>query len=230
MVEEQEVIIRINNKNVQREVVTNGKFRGSRAHWDRIWKNVLPMGHGGELLDTGCGEHLWEASDWNVSRCDSWQEYHNRNDGEDESIPSDVDPCDLGERWPYDDNQFDCVVAVEVIEHLENIYHFFREAMRVAKSCVIVSTPNTESRFSKLLYYEYGYLWGFIPSEIKGSHHLNPVFEWQMRLVEKTSGWKLDRIAYANQPFRLPPRFRSIKRYAAKQPTRKGRIFRFRKL
>jgi SAM-dependent methyltransferase len=47
-------------------------------------------------------------------------------------------------RLPYPDDHFDAVVAVEVIEHIEDQFAFLRELARVAKpgGMVILTTPN----------------------------------------------------------------------------------------
>jgi SAM-dependent methyltransferase len=50
-----------------------------------------------------------------------------------------------GDGWlPYPDDHFDAVVAVEVIEHIEDQFAFVRELARVAKpgGLVILTTPN----------------------------------------------------------------------------------------
>ena len=43
---------------------------------------------------------------------------------------------------PFDNDAFDCVVCLDVLEHLDNLHHVFRELVRVAKRYVIVSLPN----------------------------------------------------------------------------------------
>lgn len=51
--------------------------------------------------------------------------------------------CNLEEGLKqFEDNSFDIVVALDVLEHLENAHHAFSEALRVAKKAVIVSLPN----------------------------------------------------------------------------------------
>jgi SAM-dependent methyltransferase len=47
---------------------------------------------------------------------------------------------------PFKDNSFDCVVASEVIEHLENPLQFIRELVRIAKPSakIILTTPYKE--------------------------------------------------------------------------------------
>jgi 2-polyprenyl-3-methyl-5-hydroxy-6-metoxy-1,4-benzoquinol methylase len=52
--------------------------------------------------------------------------------------------ADLNRRFPFDDGAFDAVVALEIIEHLENPNRFLRELRRVVKpgGRVALSTPN----------------------------------------------------------------------------------------
>jgi len=49
---------------------------------------------------------------------------------------------DLAERLPFEDGQFDCVLAVDVLEHLEHLHRMFEELVRVSRSRVILSLPN----------------------------------------------------------------------------------------
>lgn len=60
--------------------------------------------------------------------------------------------ADLNERWPLVAEEFILVVALEVVEHLENPRHFFRELARVLRpnGYALVSTPNQLSIASKL--------------------------------------------------------------------------------
>ena len=41
--------------------------------------------------------------------------------------------CDLEKSWPFDDQSFDLLSAFFLLEHIENIDHFFEEANRVLK-------------------------------------------------------------------------------------------------
>jgi SAM-dependent methyltransferase len=52
-----------------------------------------------------------------------------------------------GERIPLDDGAVDTVFMLEVLEHLEDPAVVLREARRVAKKNVLVSTPNCTQRF-----------------------------------------------------------------------------------
>jgi SAM-dependent methyltransferase len=46
------------------------------------------------------------------------------------------------ERLPFDDASFECVVCVEVLEHLDSLHRMFDELVRVSRRWIIVSLPN----------------------------------------------------------------------------------------
>ena len=54
----------------------------------------------------------------------------------------DVIGHDLEKGIPFDDNSFDVVFALDVLEHVENIHFLFSEILRVSKNEVIVALPN----------------------------------------------------------------------------------------
>ena len=178
-----------------RIIDTNEYFRGTDEEWDLIWKHLLPSGPG-DVLDAGCGEHIWGCTNWNVERCDNWQKYITRTDAPAES----VEMVDLENKWPYSRNSFGGVIAVDVIEHMENIWHFFREAFRVAEDFVIVATPNVESAFSHYCFMQSGWLWSFCPKEIERSHHLTPVFRWQVEKAAQYNSWIVESVTYTSNP------------------------------
>ena len=65
--------------------------------------------------------------------------------------------ADLNERIPLPDGSFDCAVAIEVIEHVENHTRFVRELLRIVRpgGTAIITTPNVLSipaRWHLLLY------------------------------------------------------------------------------
>jgi hypothetical protein len=45
-------------------------------------------------------------------------------------------------RLPFDDDAFNCVICIEVLEHLNNLHTMFHELFRVSSQDVIVSLPN----------------------------------------------------------------------------------------
>ncbi|MDP4699059.1 MAG: class I SAM-dependent methyltransferase [Saprospiraceae bacterium] len=66
--------------------------------------------------------------------------------------------CDLNFTWPLEANTLDALFSLEVIEHLENPRHFFREVKRVLKpgGYGFVSTPNNHNIFSRMLFFYSG--------------------------------------------------------------------------
>ncbi len=69
-------------------------------------------------------------------------------------------PVDLSRPpMPIPDDQYDCVVAIEVVEHMENHFQFMRELIRVTKpgGRIIVTTPNVLSFSSRWHFFLYGY-------------------------------------------------------------------------
>jgi ubiquinone/menaquinone biosynthesis C-methylase UbiE len=47
-----------------------------------------------------------------------------------------------GSKIPFGDNSFDSVMAIEVLEHIPDWEHTFREMLRVALRSVLISVPN----------------------------------------------------------------------------------------
>lgn len=52
---------------------------------------------------------------------------------------------------PFRDNKFDCVLCLDVLEHLENIHQVFDELCRVSNKYVIISLPNPYADFWRMI-------------------------------------------------------------------------------
>jgi len=167
--------------------------RGISETWDVIEKLLPDIP--GRVLDAGCGEHQWEADGAEITRCDNWQKYAGQR-----AIDEGVLNVDLQKLWPFKSKTFDGVIASDVVEHLENIWHFFREVFRVARRYVIITTPNVESAMSKQLFMEHGHLWGFHPEEREGSQHITPVFPWQVHRACDLARWHVTAWCFAHHP------------------------------
>jgi len=55
------------------------------------------------------------------------------------------------ENLPYPENTFDCVLCLDVLEHLDNIHDVFDELCRVTRRYVIISLPNPYADFYYML-------------------------------------------------------------------------------
>lgn len=51
------------------------------------------------------------------------------------------------QKIPFEDSSFDCVLCLDVLEHLDNIYDVFDDICRVTKKYIIISLPNPHSVF-----------------------------------------------------------------------------------
>ena len=82
-------------------------------------------------------------------------------------MPADgVYQCNLEEGLPqFEDNKFDIVTALDVLEHLDNPHKAFQEMLRVAKKAVFVSLPN--------MYY-IQFRWNFLKGKLSGKYIFPP--------------------------------------------------------
>lgn len=55
------------------------------------------------------------------------------------------------EKIPFPDQSYDCVLCLDVLEHIENIHDVFDELCRVSRNYVIISLPNAWAVFYAML-------------------------------------------------------------------------------
>jgi len=87
------------------------------------------------------------------------------------------------DRLPFDDGTFDAVISIEVIEHVEDQFAFWRELLRIAKpgAPVIVTTPNTHNVNSRVRNLTWGFplLYNPLPHSVHDPRllggHIHPV-------------------------------------------------------
>lgn len=133
-------------------------------------------------LDMGAGvggftKEIKDACNLQTEACD----YHN-----DRFEPTDieckkVDFCK--ETLPYEDNSFDLITSVEVIEHLESYANLIEEAKRILKpgGLLILTTPNILNMNSRVSYLLTGFQQMFAPIPMKNEEcystgsHISPI-------------------------------------------------------
>ena len=78
-----------------------------------------------------------------------------------------------------DNVKFDCVVAIEIVEHLENHFHFIKniEKLLNKNGMLYMTTPNVESSLSRAKFFLTGSLDFFNKKEIATTGHINPIFK-----------------------------------------------------
>jgi SAM-dependent methyltransferase len=74
------------------------------------------------------------------------------------------------------------IVAVEVIEHLENPAAFLRECAQLLApdGRLIVTSPNLQSAATRVRIFTRGMPAWFSPEEARGEHHVTPLLSWFM--------------------------------------------------
>jgi ubiquinone/menaquinone biosynthesis C-methylase UbiE len=87
---------------------------------------------GGKLLDVGC----YEAP---LRKILSGLDYTGVDFVGTPDIELNLEQCG---GLPFEDSSFDCVLCIDVLEHLENLHFIFDELIRVSRGHVIVSLPN----------------------------------------------------------------------------------------
>lgn len=95
--------------------------------------------------------------------------------------------------------QFDLVLAVEVVEHLENPWLFLREAVRVLRpgGRLVFTSPNVVSAPSRLLFLRNGLLPYFREESFVGCYHVTPIYPWAVSRWAKTTDAVLNSITYS---------------------------------
>jgi len=100
---------------------------------------------------------------------------------------------------PFADGEFDALVSIEGIEHLENPSFFVRECARLVKpgGLVILSTPNVDSYRSRRSTYVHGFHKYFKPvsAHHKMAWHLHPIDMTFVRGAVRKAGLEIMAVA-----------------------------------
>lgn len=119
--------------------------------------------------------------------------------------------ADLNRSFPFEDAAFDAVVALEIIEHLENPNRFLRELRRVLKpgSRAVLSTPNILCLRSRLRFLLRGEFHLFYDMERRlkdpffeqATGHISPLPSWLLRHFCADAGFGAPRFWYTRESF-----------------------------
>ncbi|WP_158601732.1 class I SAM-dependent methyltransferase [Solilutibacter pythonis] len=100
---------------------------------------------------------------------------------------------------------FDAVVALELIEHLENPHHFLRQCFDMLKpgGVLLLSTPNLANPFSQAMAIVTGYPQWFNAEDWRTQGHISPIVPALLRLSWEGCGYQCIEELSVADPWRM---------------------------
>ena len=89
--------------------------------------------------------------------------------------------------------RFEGIVASEIIEHLENPRHFFRECFRLLADGgkLILTTPNLDNAASLASFLRSGCFMWFSEKDYRIQGHITPITQWQLQKCAEEAGFSV---------------------------------------
>jgi SAM-dependent methyltransferase len=123
------------------------KFQTDYQYTDRktkakyVWLKYQSILSGNHVLDIG-------ADECNLKRyIDDTTTYWGIGIGGNPDQELDIEK----DKLPFKNNSFDCVLCLDVLEHIENIHDTFDEICRVTRRYAIIALPNPYAEFWRML-------------------------------------------------------------------------------
>jgi len=160
--------------------------------------DAIPEDREARILDVGAGQgfmarKLVDAGYEHVQACDFSAEGFKVD-----AVP--FSECDLNVGLPHEDEAFDCVVSLEVAEHIEQHDNYFRELLRVVRpgGLVLLSTPNIQSLSSRLHFLLFGCTDAarrpFDPEPASHVQHVNHISLQQLLYYVEHHGGRVEQV------------------------------------
>jgi 2-polyprenyl-3-methyl-5-hydroxy-6-metoxy-1,4-benzoquinol methylase len=107
--------------------------------------------------------------------------------------------CNLDQGLPFRSESADAIVAIEVLEHLENPMAFFREASRCLTmfGTLIITTPNVLSISSKVSLIFRNHPLYFSDRDYYENGHISPISRHQISRIAQRTGFGIEVVRYS---------------------------------
>lgn len=101
--------------------------------------------------------------------------------------------------------RFDAIVALELVEHLENPYHFFRQCAETLENAgfLVVSTPNLGSPVSQAMFATRGNFQWFSDGDYRKEGHIMPLSPSVLRRCWTEAGFECRWEGSVGDPMRM---------------------------
>ena len=154
------------------------------------------------LLDLGCGAGALasrlSSAGFQVTGCDAHPEIFHKH-GHIPFVAADLNQ-NFADRF---DAPFEAIVAVEIIEHLENPWHFMRQCRDLLEpgGRFLLTTPNIDTPRSVLNLIINGTFKGFSDHDYRKDGHITHLSQWQIGKCTESAGLRLDAVETFGSPW-----------------------------
>ncbi len=102
-------------------------------------------------------------------------------------------PADLNSDFStlFAGKRYQAIMASEIVEHLENPRHFFRQCSEILDmgGHVVLSTPNPHNNGSMATFVRTGHFLWFSDADYSAFGHISPLTRWQLEHCTKEAGF-----------------------------------------
>lgn len=175
--------------------------KGLHEHAFELLKKHIPLGGSVLELAAGTGAMSLRLFDngYKVTSSDLSENNFRLHD----KIPFQTADLNLNFSEILPDQQ-DAIMALEIIEHVENPRNLMRECKKLLKpgGFLLISTPNIENALSMAYYLRYGHACWFSESDYEEIGHINPINSWLMKKISIEAGFDLLYLGGYGDPMR----------------------------
>ncbi len=153
---------------------------------------------GSKILDFGAGEGALSQRLYDIG----YQVYSADEDQENFKAQTKFERLDFNNSYSVEsfkknhENEFDMVLGIEVIEHIENPWRFIRDLKEMVKpgGYILISTPNVTSWYSRINFLFRGRFHQFDDID-RHYGHINPITVDELKLICEQSGVLVEKVA-----------------------------------